>query len=89
MKENIIDIRKVKPKTNDKCNNCGICVKVCPMGSISSENVREYTGICIKCGACIKKCPQNAKYYDDENYLYHKKDLEEEFQRRAEPETFL
>ncbi|MDD3569951.1 MAG: EFR1 family ferrodoxin [Lachnospiraceae bacterium] len=89
MKENIIDIRKVKPKTNEKCNNCGICVKVCPMGSISSENVSEVTGICIKCGACIKKCPQKAKYYDDENYLYHKKDLEEEFQRRAEPETFL
>ena len=85
----IIDIRKVKPKTNDKCNNCGICVKVCPMGSISSDNVREYTGICIKCGACIKKCPKKAKYYDDENYLYHKEELELEFKRRAEPEVFL
>jgi len=84
-----IDIRKVKPKTNDKCNNCGICVKVCPMGAISSENVREFIGICIKCGACIKKCPQGAKYYDDENYLYHKEELEQEFERRAEPETFL
>jgi Dissimilatory sulfite reductase (desulfoviridin), alpha and beta subunits len=88
-KGNIIDIRKVNPKTNNKCNNCGICVKVCPMGSINSENVSEVTGICIKCGACIKKCPQEAKYYDDKNYLYHKEELEQEFQRRAEPEIFL
>lgn len=86
---NIIDIRKVKPKTNENCNQCGICLKVCPMGAIDSEDVRSVPGICIKCGACIKKCPQEAKYYDDENYLYHKEELEAEFERRAEPEIFI
>lgn len=84
-----VDIRKVKPKTNDNCNNCGLCAMVCPMGSINPENVREYQGICIKCGACVKKCPQGAKYYDDPDYLYHKLELELEFERRAEPEVFL
>lgn len=84
-----IDIRKVKPLTSDKCINCKVCVEVCPMGSISFENVKNVAGICIKCGACIKKCPEHAKYYEDEGYLYHKKELEEEYERRAEPEYFL
>ena len=84
-----IDIRKVKPLTSDACDDCKRCAEVCPMGSISFENVREFTGICIKCGACIKKCPKQAKYYEDEGYLYHKQELEEGYTRRAEPELFL
>lgn len=84
-----IDIRKVKPLTSDACDNCKICADVCPMGSISHENVREFTGICIKCGACIKKCPLQAKYYEDEGYLYHKVELEEGYARRASISIFL
>lgn len=84
-----IDIRKVKPLTNDRCNDCKLCAELCPMGSICYDDVREYTGICIKCGACIKQCPQKAKYYDDAGYLYHKTELEEGLHRRAEPELFL
>lgn len=83
-----INILKVKPKTNDNCDSCGICSKVCPMGSIQPDNVKEVTGICIKCGACVKKCPKHAKYYDDEGYLYHKTELELGYARRAEPEVF-
>lgn len=84
-----VDIRKVKPLTNDSCINCKLCASVCPMGSINPENVREFIGICIKCGACIKKCPVHAKYYDDAGYLYHQNELEEGFARRAEPQMFL
>lgn len=86
---NSVDIRKVKPKTNDNCINCKICVNVCPMGSIDYEDVSLFNGICIKCGACIKRCPVQAKYYDDENYLKHKHELEIEFADRKEPELFL
>lgn len=88
-KGNPIDIRKVLPKTKANCIDCGICAEVCPMGSISSENAAEFTGICIKCGACEKVCPVEAKYYDDEGYLYHKEELELGYERRAEPEYFL
>lgn len=88
-KGNPVDIRKVKPRTNENCNDCKICATVCPLGSIDDQDVRELTGICMKCGACIKKCPQQAKYYDSESYLYHQYELEEGFARRAEPEFFV
>lgn len=84
-----IDIRKVKPKTSDACDNCGICAAVCPMGTISKENFREIEGICIKCSACVKKCPQKAKYFDDEGFLYHKIDLEKKYQRKAENTIYI
>jgi len=82
------DIRKVMPKTNSNCIDCKLCVNVCPMGSIDAEDVSKLNGICIKCGACIKKCPTQAKYYDDQDYLRHKQELEIEFATRREPELF-
>ena len=83
------DIRKVTPKTNSNCTDCKLCVDICPMGSIDAEDVTKLNGICIKCGACIKKCPTEAKYYDNENYLRHKSELEIEFATRREPELFI
>lgn len=69
-----------KPKTKEElCDDCGICAKVCPMGSISPEDVRNVAGICIKCQACIQKCPNGAKYFDDEAFLSHKRMLEQHF----------
>lgn len=86
---NHIDIRKVKPLTNDKCDDCKLCAELCPLGSIDFDDVTKVTGICMKCCACIKKCPQGAKYFDDEGYLYHKRELEELYGRRAEPSFFV
>lgn len=84
-----VDIRKVIPKTTAACIDCKLCVRVCPMGSIAADDVSKITGICIKCGACIKNCPVNAKYYDDENYLRHKLELEIDCSQRKEPEMFI
>lgn len=81
---------KAKPKTDpSKCNGCKICADVCPMGSISADSPHEVSGICIKCQSCVKKCPQDAKYFDDEAFLSHVKMLEENYSRRAQPETFI
>jgi NAD-dependent dihydropyrimidine dehydrogenase PreA subunit/flavodoxin len=86
---NPVDIRKVSPKTNDDCVDCKLCAELCPVGSIDAGDVSNITGICIKCCACIKNCPVDAKYFDDENYLRHKHELEVEFAERREPEFFL
>lgn len=75
-----IDIRKVKPETDaDKCNNCGICAMLCPMGAINVASCADVPGICIKCGACVKRCPRKAKSFTDETYLEHKQILETNF----------
>lgn len=84
-----IDIRKVTPKVLDTCTNCGLCADICPMGSIPKDDVSKMQGICIKCCACYKKCPQQARYFDDEGYLYHKTELEELYERRANNKFFL
>lgn len=84
-----VDIRKVRPRTNSSCIQCNLCTEICPMGSIESTNGYEVKGICIKCGACIKQCPVQAKYYENEDYLRHKRELEEELMLRKEPEVFL
>jgi len=87
---NPVSILKVVPKTNSDCIGCHLCAEICPMGSIDADDVSTITGICIKCCACIKKCPVGAKYFDDEHYLRHKRELEEAYTAvRREPETFL
>jgi NAD-dependent dihydropyrimidine dehydrogenase PreA subunit/flavodoxin len=87
---NPVSILKVTPKTTSDCIDCKLCSEVCPMGSIDPDDVSKMTGICIKCCACIKKCPVGAKYFDDENYLWHKHELEVAFTgTRREPEYFV
>lgn len=80
---------KAKPKTDlTKCDHCGKCATVCPMGSINPDNTDEVPGICIKCQACIQYCPKGAKYFDDPRFLSHKAMLEKNYQRTAKSEIF-
>ena len=88
-KNESVDFRRIKPKTNADCIDCKLCAEVCPMGSIDYNDVSQVVGMCIKCGACIKKCPVQAKFYDDENYVRHKRELEVDCARRREPECFI
>lgn len=81
---------KAKPKTReDLCTKCGLCVRSCPMGSISAEDPSLVQGICIKCQACVKKCPVGAKYFDDPAFLSHVAMLEQNYTRPTELETFF
>ncbi len=86
-----INILKVKPKLDEsKCTKCGLCVKICPMGSIKEDAPGQVQGICIKCCGCEKKCPEGALYFDDPGYLYHKGELEYLYSnKRREPALFI
>ena len=48
----------------DKCKQCGICAKNCPVNAIEGEVRKGPFKInqdkCIKCGVCITKCPFKA-----------------------------
>lgn len=84
-----INIIKVRPKTDrKKCTNCGVCIKMCPMDAIAPDP-NQVPGPCIKCGNCFKVCPSKAKYYDDENFLFHQKELNAQFVEPKQSEIFF
>jgi len=46
---------------NNKCNNCGICIKECPTSSIRLVMDRPYWKLtCESCMRCLNNCPQRA-----------------------------
>jgi len=57
-KLNVFDVRIDK----DKCTQCGLCVKSCPVFALDEESVRKgKTRVtCSKCGKCVEVCPQGA-----------------------------
>lgn len=80
---------KAKPQTDtEKCIRCGVCASLCPMGSISPDDVTAVTGVCIKCHSCVRNCPVGAKYFDDPAFLSHRAMLERDYTRRAEDKIF-
>lgn len=61
--ENPIDIKGGIFKVLQHCIGCGICMRVCPTGSIMVEKQHaEYkdTRRCQMCLACVQHCPENA-----------------------------
>jgi|SRR6056297_424317 len=51
---------------NDKCNNCGICVDICPRNNIKLiDKNPSWENNCEFCMACLQWCPQEAIEYQD------------------------
>ena len=66
---------------DDKCNSCGICLKVCPAGNIEMINERlAWLHRCEQCLACLQWCPQEAIQYGKKTVKY---------QRYHHPEVIL
>ena len=51
---------------NENCNNCGICVKVCPTGNIDIKDKVIFNINCETCYSCIQNCPKNAIHLKNE-----------------------
>ena len=44
------------------CAGCGLCVSICPLGSITFDDVKKrplLTGECNRCGYCYLACPRS------------------------------
>ncbi|MDP4091982.1 MAG: EFR1 family ferrodoxin [Bacillota bacterium] len=50
--------------TSEKCNGCGSCARVCPVGNITMKDKKPVWGnACELCVACIQWCPEKAIDY--------------------------
>jgi len=47
---------------SEKCDNCGECLKVCPVNAIETlpEKVTINPISCVGCGICLPRCPKQA-----------------------------
>lgn len=51
----------------DMCNQCGLCVRICPTGNISLSSERPvWNHNCELCLACIHACPLKGIQYGEE-----------------------
>lgn len=73
----------------DLCNDCGICVKSCPMAAIDPDDLSINEDKCLRCFSCVKKCKKKAR-----KIKYKKKTLVTNVLRlrgrkRKEPTIFI
>ena len=75
---------------NDKCNNCGTCVDICPSGAITIDQAVVTNGeLCTWCCACVKRCPNEARIFDNPTINAIQEKLYSICSDRKEPEFFI
>jgi ferredoxin len=48
-------------RADERCNGCGLCVRLCPTGNIELREGHPYfAGRCTPCMRCVHLCPQEA-----------------------------
>lgn len=79
-----------RPDTNDQCNHCGICARMCPTGAIDKNDYQKIDNRCIACFRCIRNCPVHAKNMDNnKEYQEFAKAFSEKLATPRENEYFI
>lgn len=60
LKDPLVRFLMPVPKAEERCNQCGWCVKECPTGSIQLNPLPTIAGTCIRCYRCLTGCPEKA-----------------------------
>jgi ferredoxin len=59
--------------SDEKCNRCGVCEKVCPAGNVTlAEGKPVWNHRCDQCFACLQWCPQEAIQYGKKTPAYER-----------------
>ena len=78
------------PSGDKSCDQCGTCVKVCPVDAIPADKPQKTDNDkCIACTACIAACPQHARGFRGPLYSMAGKSFTKSNADRKEPEIFL
>lgn len=75
---------------SELCNQCGLCVEVCPVGAVDTQNSSLIDQKkCITCCACLKRCPQRARTMKSGPVKEAQDRVNTLFIERKNPEVFL
>lgn len=78
------------PISNDECQLCGACERICPTAAISiGSSVETDPDKCIFCCACVKVCAFNARKLEVPKFLEVSQWLADNCSERREPEVFM
>jgi polyferredoxin len=65
----LISLRScLRRQVSDKCTECGLCQKKCPMGAIGHDPVLSDHSECIVCQTCARICPEGAVSFFRSNF---------------------
>ncbi|MBE6281608.1 MAG: 4Fe-4S dicluster domain-containing protein [Bacteroides sp.] len=79
-----------RPTSDETCNHCGKCARLCPTHAISLEQPPlTDNDKCLACGRCLVVCPTGSRNFRGEKYQEMAIKFTTSFSARREPELFF